>query len=242
VQATGARSVLAYALPGAAVWIGLYLAGVHPTLAGVLLGLATPVRTWLGTSGLADARARLGRIVDEHTDDMHGELARVEQACREAVSPSAYLEHRLHGLVAYGIMPVFALANAGVALGGASFDGAGASVFWGIVLGLVVGKTGGIVFACWLSTRLGVARAPRGVGGRGFLVVASVAGIGFTMSLFIAQLAFPPGPLLETAKLGILVGSGAAMVLGAGLGIWLLRGTAVDCAPDETAAERATDE
>jgi Na+:H+ antiporter, NhaA family len=109
--------------------------------------------------------------------------------------------------VAFGVMPLFALANAGVVLGGAQLGGDGLWLFVGIVAGLAIGKPVGIA----VVTRL--------IAARGELVVGLVGGIGFTMSLFIAQLAFPPGPLLETAKLAILVGSGVAMVFGLAYGL-----------------------
>jgi NhaA family Na+:H+ antiporter len=119
-------------------------------------------------------------------------------------------------------MPVFALANAGVVLGGADLDGA-RWIFIGIVAGLALGKPLGIVVASVCTTKLGLTSRPPEVTKRGLGVVGVVGGIGFTMSLFIAELAFPPGPLLDTAKLGILVGSAAAMLAGLVLGRLALR-------------------
>ena len=153
---------------------------MHPTLAGVVLGLMTPAQP--AGASLAE------RLID-----------------------------RLHPIVSYVIMPGFALANAGVALGGAVLDGDGRWLFVGIVAGLVVGKPLGIVAASAATSRLGVARMP------GIALVGIVGGIGFTMSLFIAQLAFDDGPLLETAKLAILVGSAAAALIAIGYGALRLR-------------------
>jgi NhaA family Na+:H+ antiporter len=213
LQATGVRPPIAYVIPGVLVWAGLYWSGVHPTLAGVLLGLMTPVRSWFGRAGFAEAtRANL----DDLEGDLHVRLAAIEQARREAISPAERLQHMLHPWVAFAIMPLFALANAGVALGGASLTGDGLFVFVGIVLGLALGKPLGI-YAAGAALRGKVSRS-------GLLVVGIVGGIGFTMSLFVAQLAFPPGPLLDTAKLGILVGSAAAIVLGLLVGLLALRG------------------
>jgi Na+:H+ antiporter, NhaA family len=178
LQAIGIRTPGLYAFPGLVVWIGLYRAGVHPTLAGVVLGLLTPVVPWRGASS------------------------------------SVRLQHVLHPWVAYGIMPLFALANAGVALGSADLTGAGLSVFIGIVAGLALGKPLGIVGASLLATSVRLAKKPADATSRGVALVGIVGGIGFTMSLFVAQLAFPPGPLLDTAKLAILVGSAVAMVSG----------------------------
>lgn len=125
---------------------------------------------------------------------------------------SERLEHALHGAVAYGVMPIFAFANAGVALGSASLAGDGWRVFLGILVGLVLGKPLGVYIASRLAVGLGVATVPRGVGWSEVGVVGLAAGIGFTMALFIAQLAFPPGPMLETAKLAILAASVVAGV------------------------------
>jgi NhaA family Na+:H+ antiporter len=178
LQAIGLRSVGLYAAPGLAVWAGLYQAGIHPTLAGVVLGLLTPVVPWRGESS------------------------------------SVRLQHVLHPWVAYSIMPLFALANAGVSLGSADLAGDGWFVFLGIVAGLAVGKPLGIVAFSFAATGARLATRPAEASGRGIALVGMVGGIGFTMSLFVAQLAFPPGPLLDTAKLAILVGSAVAMVGG----------------------------
>jgi NhaA family Na+:H+ antiporter len=141
------------------------------------------------------------------------ELDAIRVARREAVSPVDGLQHALHGWVAYAIMPLFALANAGVPLGNAVFDAAGMRVFWGIALGLVVGKPVGVLGLSWLTNRLGLTALPTGIGYRPMSLVGVVAGIGFTMSLFVAQLAFPSGALLETAKLAIICGSAGAALL-----------------------------
>ncbi|HET9626319.1 MAG TPA: Na+/H+ antiporter NhaA [Kofleriaceae bacterium] len=180
MQLFGVRHAVAYVVPGVVVWAGLLVTGIHPTLAGVILGLCTPVRA---------------------ADDEGG--------------PAARLHDALHPWVAFAIMPVFALANAGIALGRASLAGDAGLVFFGIALGLVVGKPLGILLASRLAVRARIA-APAPAGG---LVVGVVAGIGFTMSMFIAQLALPAGPLLDTAKLAILVGS----LISAGLGLALGR-------------------
>jgi NhaA family Na+:H+ antiporter len=121
--------------------------------------------------------------------------------------------------VAFVVMPVFALANAGVVIGGARLSGDRLWLFVGIVAGLALGKPLGVVAFSLGATRLRVAARAEEVTRRGILLVGLVGGIGFTMSLFIAQLAFPPGALLEVAKLAILVGSGAAIVIGLGYGL-----------------------
>jgi NhaA family Na+:H+ antiporter len=143
------------------------------------------------------------------------------------VSPAERLIHALHPWVSYVVMPGFALANAGVVLGGSELSGDGAWLFAGIVLGLVVGKPLGIVAAASISARLGTARTP------GVALVGIVGGIGFTMSLFIAQLAFPKGPLLETAKLAVIVGSAAATVIALAYGWRMPRSVAAPPGADD---------
>jgi NhaA family Na+:H+ antiporter len=128
----------------------------------------------------------------------------------------------MHGWVAFGVMPLFAFANAGVSLGQISFEGDAMWVFLGVTLGLIVGKPLGILGLSWLAVQSRLAALPKAVRWSQVSVVGMVAGIGFTMALFVAQLAFPPGPLLETAKLAILFGSGIAGALSLVLGYRIL--------------------
>ena len=191
LQVLSVQSALAYVVPGAVMWTGLLRAGVHPTLAGVVLGLLTPVTA---AFGLRD-RSRV----------------------RE--SPVVRVEAMLHPYVAFGIMPLFAFANAGVSLEGLDL-GAGAplAVAAGIVLGLVLGKPIGIVLAALAAVRLRIAELPEGVGWRQLVLLGSLGGIGFTMSVFIADLAFGEPALLTAAKFGVLVGSALAATLALILG------------------------
>jgi NhaA family Na+:H+ antiporter len=187
LQRLGVRSAWAYVPFGVVIWAGAYRAGVHPTLAGVVIGLMTPVT----------ARSDRG----------------------ETRSPLVRLENLLHDPVAFGVMPLFALANAGVRVGNANFDGDGSYAFWGVFVGLSVGKPLGVLAVSWSSVKLGIAALPRGVTFAHVALVGVLAGIGFTMALFIAQLAFEPGAdALETSKLGILAASGLTAVLGYSLG------------------------
>jgi NhaA family Na+:H+ antiporter len=119
-------------------------------------------------------------------------------------------------------MPVFALANAGVTVSVDALDSASWHVMGGVALGLVAGKPIGVLLACWLALRSKLATLPRGIGGRHLLVLGMVAGVGFTMALFIAQLAFSDARLLAAAKLGILAASGGAAVISLALGRLLL--------------------
>lgn len=243
MQLIGVRSALAYVVPGAVVWAGTYAAGIHPTLAGVIVGLMTPVRAWLGVDHFFEfiERARHGveRYLGQGTIDERELLPQLDElstARREAISPVDRLQHALHGWVAYGIMPLFALANAGVPLGNAVFDEAGVRVFAGIALGLVLGKPLGILGLSWAMKQARIVAMPAGVGFSHVGLVGVVAGIGFTMSLFVAQLAFPAGALLETAKLAIITGSVLAALLSIGLGRALLPAV-VDPMAAATAAE-----
>jgi NhaA family Na+:H+ antiporter len=222
LQLLGTRSPWAYVPPAVVAWAGAYVAGVHPTLAGVAVGLMTPVRAWLGREGFIEqADASVTAVREREDEDEHAilpDLDRLDTARREAVSPVERIQHAMHGWVAFGAMPVFALANAGVSLGEASFSGDALAVFLGVAGGLIVGKPLGVLGFSWLACRLGVAVLPRGITWPQVAVVGVVAGIGFTMSIFIAGLAFPGGPNLETSKIAVLVGSGFAATVAYGIG------------------------
>lgn len=186
----GVRAEIAYVLPGVVLWIGLLDAGIHPVLAGVILGLLTPMH-----SGRANE-----------------------------APPAVRVERLLHPWIAFVVMPLFALANAGIRLGGIDLDDpALRTLVSAVAVGLVLGKPLGIVTTAWLAVRLGWCALPRGVGWAGVLVIGCLGGIGFTMAIFIATLAFPSADALAAAKLAVLVGSAAAAVLGLALGSRLLR-------------------
>lgn len=228
-RALGVRRVGAYLLPGFIVWAGTYAAGIHPTIAGVVVGLSTPVVAWLGAEGfvaetrqhLADVSAQLAGPGDrEH--GLRESLHLVDIARREALSPAEVLIEALHPWVAFLIMPVFALANAGVRLEGLSLDGAAMGVGVAVALGLVLGKPLGILAASLLVLRLRIAVLPLGLRLRHLVVLGLVAGIGFTMSLFVANLAFGDSPFLGAAKLGVLGASAVAIVVSLLAGRFLL--------------------
>ncbi len=227
MQGLGVRNPWIYLLPGTVVWAGVLAAGIHPTIAGVIIGLRTPATSWYGRQGfLTEAKAALD-AADRHLDDrdeLLAALARIDAARREALSPVERLEHALHGWVAFGVMPIFALANAGVSFDGLDFAAPGATrIFLGVICGLVVGKTLGVLLATRLAARTRLADLPAGVGGGGLAVVGAVAGIGFTMSLFVASLAFPEQAQLDVARAGILAASGLAVVIAFALGRLVLR-------------------
>jgi Na+:H+ antiporter, NhaA family len=225
MRAAGVRAPLLYLAPGVVIWAGFLVTGIHPTIGGVLLGLLTPVRPWFGPSGFAaTTHEQLQQLPANDRAALLSSLDLINQARREAVSPVERLIHALHPWVAFVVMPVFALANAGVVLGGARFSGDYLWLFMGVVGGLALGKPLGIAVASLTASRVGIAKRSEEITRGGVVLVGLVGGIGFTMSLFIAQLAFPPGPLLDTAKLAILVGSGVAILIGLAFGLVRNRG------------------
>ncbi|MBC8087169.1 MAG: Na+/H+ antiporter NhaA [Phycisphaerae bacterium] len=219
---SGVRRPLAYALVGMALWGCMLASGVHATIAGVLLALLVPARTLIGEDEfIAEASESLAafRAVDapgsmvicsrEHQEA----LQRMENATDAAQAPLQRMEHELHGYVAFLIMPLFAIANAGVSFGGLA-AAVQSPVVWGLSLGLIVGKPLGITVASLLAVRMGAADLPNGVSWRHLHGAGWLGGIGFTMSLFIAGLAFVDATMLDTAKLGILGASVIAGVVG----------------------------
>ncbi len=218
LQRANVRATAVYVGIGVAVWVAVSRSGVHPTIAGVALGLLTPALPFQRPRAVSQ-EAR--RVADETVDqpsppdaDAHHWLT-LAWLTREAVSPLARVEHFLHPWTSYVIVPLFALANAGVRLSREAMgDAVSSSVVWGIVLGLVVGKLAGISLACALAVRFRVARLPEGVAWSHVVGAAAVAGIGFTVSLFIADLAFGEARLDELSKVGILQASILAGILG----------------------------
>jgi NhaA family Na+:H+ antiporter len=219
MQRVGIRTKLLYVVPTIVAWAGIYAAGVHPTIAGVIVGLMTPVRAWLGPDGfLHGIRPDLERLSTASGEslsaqELAGTLRHVELARREAMSPAGSLIEALHPWVAYGIMPVFALANSGVPISLGALPPAESTVVTAVVAGLVLGKPVGVLLASWLSLRLGLGILPRGMSLRHLMILGIVAGVGFTMAIFIAQLAFTDPGLLAAAKMGVLAASGVAAIL-----------------------------
>jgi NhaA family Na+:H+ antiporter len=214
----GIRSIPLYFLLGGVVWLGFDASGIHPTIAGVALGLMTPARGWVSDDRL---RAILGRVLaypqGEHWSGDTADRAHLRQAgraAREVISPLEQLEMRLHPWVGFAIMPVFALANAGVPISSAGLHD---PVTVAILASLVLGKPLGVVAMSWLAVRFGLATRPESLSWPFLGAGAVLTGIGFTMSLFIAGLAYSPA-MLDAAKIGIL---GASVVSGAAGLSWL---------------------
>jgi NhaA family Na+:H+ antiporter len=226
-QRIGLGSALFYVLPGSLVWMGFMTAGIHPTLAGVLLGLMTPARAIplreppleMVSSALKQLRSSDAvKAKDPHK--LAQPLRDIRVAHREILPP---VQTALHPWVAYGIMPIFALANAGVGLTSVDLPAGGHLVMLGTALALVVGKPLGVVGATWAAVRLGLCRLAPGVSWAGVCLVGLLAGIGFTMSIFISMLAFSDEGLLTAAKLGVFLGSLIAAMLGLGWGFSQVR-------------------
>ena len=214
------RWLTLYLVVGVVLWFFVHESGVHATIAGVLLALAIPARSH---SNAAEFSAAARGLLDEFDRSETGDLLvltskgqqdaifGLERASALATAPLLRLEHALHRLSAFVVMPLFALSNAGVSLNGLSVD----RVTLAVILGLAVGKPLGITGAALAAVRAGAAALPQGVGWTMLHGCAWFGGIGFTMSLFIATLAFDGTTFLDSAKVGILAGSAFAGVVGA---------------------------
>jgi NhaA family Na+:H+ antiporter len=213
----GVRSISVYVLIGAFIWLAFLQSGVHPTVAGVLLGLLTPAHAWVGQKTLAEVLLAAWQRASREGAESSGartDVERAQFAAREALSPLQRLEDGLHPWVAFAIMPLFALANAGVVLSPSSLE---EPVAVAVAASLVIGKPVGILLLCGLAVRLRVTSLPDGVTWGMLAGGACLAGIGFTMALFLNTLAFPVDqfPADEAAgKIGTLAGSVVSAALG----------------------------
>lgn len=219
MQRMGIGSAWLYLLPGAIVWGGLLKLGVHPTLAGVMLGLVTPVRSSPSRERpleiMSQAFRDLTHRVDQGEKKVSAPLKQIRLAEREVIPPVQRVQEALHPWVAFLIMPLFALANAGVNFHGAQLgDPSVVPVVFGVVMALVFGKPIGVLLASFLLVRTGLCKLPEHVTWRGVMLVGCLAGIGFTMSIFIAGLAFDDEHLLAAAKLSVLCASTVSAVVG----------------------------
>lgn len=217
----GIRSIPIYSLLGVAVWLAFDASGIHPTVAGVFLGLMTPAREWVSDERL---HAMFERVLayprgDHWSGDTpdRADLRRAGRAATEALSPVERLELMMHPWSSFVIMPIFALANAGVKI---SWADVGDPVLVAVFLGLVFGKPAGVLAASWIAVRVGVAARPQSLRWPVLGAGSVLTGIGFTMSLFIAGLAFTP-EMLSSAKIGIVAGSVTAGITGFLMLWWL---------------------
>ena len=210
----GIRSAVVYFLLASVIWLCFDASGINPTFAGVVLGLMTSTHGWVSDDRL---RAILGRVLayprgDHWSGDTvdRRDLQRAGVAVTETLSPVERLETALHPWVGFLIMPLFAFANAGVTISGTDI---GHPVVAAIFVGLVFGKPIGVIASSWLAVHLGLATKPPDLSWSLLAAGGLLAGIGFTMSLFIAGLAFPPS-MLDAAKVGILAASMASAAAG----------------------------
>lgn len=233
-QRMGFGSAYIYILPGAVIWIGFLMAGAHPTLAGVVLGLMTPAVPVRGHVRAADMAANaIGEFGDiasndnPNADELLQPVKKLKYAQRELLPPVIRVQDALHPWVAFGIMPVFALANAGVDIGNINLHaGNSLNVLTCVALALFFGKPVGVIVSSWLLICLGWCRFADGLTWSWLFLISCLTGIGFTMSIFIANLAFADAGTLGAAKLGVLIGSAGAGILGLSVGVLLIRAQA----------------
>jgi NhaA family Na+:H+ antiporter len=212
-----------YAGLGLAVWVAVFESGVHATLAGVLVAMTVPARSWINPSEFLN-RGR--RYMDDFetacyvtpsmlsNEPQQRATQALERLCEDVETPMTHLQHRLNPWVAFAILPIFAFANAGIPLADGLGDALGSAVTWGVVAGLVVGKPVGIMVFAWLAVRFGIAIRPGGIAWRQIGAIAWLGGIGFTISLFVTELAFADGAVADAALVGILIGSVVAGIVG----------------------------
>lgn len=225
LQRVGVQALWAYIALGVMGWFALHESGVHPTIIGVAFGLITPASAAVSSRRYRRVTSRLVNRLVSHTDDRavadeehernHPTLQSIRRLTRRTQPPLHGIMNSLAPYVGFGIVPVFAFANAGL-----DFPDVPPSdwlldrVVLGIALGLVFGKTLGIFGFAWLTARLGLARYPVGMTSAHLFGVAVTGGIGFTVAIFVANLAFDDSGVIDVAKLGILLGSLIAAVTG----------------------------
>jgi len=218
----GVRNLAVYIILMILVWLAFHESGIHATIAGVIFGLITPSKAWVSESRLMAMYQKTGQFLHgegwKSSAERYAILRQMERATRKTISPLERFEMELHPWVGFVIMPIFSLANAGVTITLSDFS---SPVSIAVMLGLFVGKPAGILLFSWLAVRLGLARLPYGISwgvmtGSGFL-----AGIGFTMAIFIAGMALE-GALLDVAKVGILAGSVFSAIAGVSILVLLL--------------------
>jgi len=224
------RYIPVYVVVGAVTWLATFSSGVHATIAGVALGLLAPARAFLPE---VDAE----RIASTLSLDQHvtaSEVRDISFRLRESVPVTERLQSLLHPWTSYVVVPLFALANAGVTVSADALgDAAGSAVTVGVVLGLIVGKLVGVAGAVALVVRLGIGRLPASVTTRHLVGMSGLAGIGFTVSLFVTGLAFDDPAITDQAKIGVLVASVGAAVVGSAILLGTRPGGTAGSAADE---------
>lgn len=217
-------AILPYLLLGGVLWLCIYLSGVHSTIAGVLLALTIPVGSrvhLVNYLGWAQDRVTEAQHLYDEGAHVMGQpeylktLKNLSRVSSQAIPPAVRLEHSLYPWVYFLILPLFALTNADVSLAGIDLGSIlGSPVFLGVFFGLLVGKPVGILLASLIAVKTGLAPLPSGVSWTHMVGVSILGGVGFTMAIFVSNLAFADAVLVSTAKLAILLASLAAGVLG----------------------------
>jgi NhaA family Na+:H+ antiporter len=217
----GIRSTSFYVVMGLATWFLVFESGVHATLAGVALGFLTPAHPWYSDEeyfNRADwilSQRRMDEAAPLSIERIDAHALTLADVSRESVAPLNRLEHALHPWSSFVIVPIFALANAGVRFADIDVGAAvTSSVSLGVAFGLFFGKIAGITGATWVAVKMNLGKLPRRTGWAQIVGLAALAGIGFTVSLFVTELAFTDEFLTDRAKIGIFIGSTAAGVLG----------------------------
>ena len=209
----GVRSFMVYTAIGAFVWFAFHESGVHATIAGVILGLMTPAHSYVSTELFERFLHRAQHTLQGDWEAVPHRAARVRtfrEAARETIPPLEYLENVLHPWVAFIIMPIFALVNAGVPI---VMSDIRSQLAMAVIVGLVLGKPLGITLVSWIAVKMGLARLPEELSWKVIIAGGCLCGIGFTMALFIAGLAMS-ADLLNRAKIGVLGGSALSAVIG----------------------------
>lgn len=218
LQRVGVRHLLPYVVLGFATWFCALESGVHPTIAAVIIGLMTPVRPFQDPAAVSAEAIRIATETADEPDDPDQDAdswRRLAWLSREAISPLTRVEHSLHWWSSFAVLPIFALANAGIPLDSASIEAATETrIALAVILGLVIGKIVGLTAGAAIAVRLGLSRLPGGVTWAHMVGVGALAGIGFTVSLFIAGLAYADPSQLDAAKIGVLGGSVVAAAIG----------------------------
>ncbi len=212
-----------YAVVGLAVWVAVFESGIHGTLAGILVALTVPAQSWINPS---EFLLRSRKAIEDFeracfiapsilsNEPQQQATQALERLCEDVETPMTHLQHRVNPVVAFIILPVFAFANAGIQLVDGLGDALSSPVTWGVVVGLVVGKPIGITLFAWIAVRTGLALKPGAISWVQLASVACLGGIGFTVSLFVTELAFEAGPIANAARIGILFGSLIAGIVG----------------------------
>ena len=215
------RSHIFYVPMAIIAWFGFLESGVHATIAGVILGFITPSRPLYEAREFDRAARRIVEIFPTTSPEprfrekVEYEARLLSDVARESIAPLSRIQHLLNDWSAFVIVPIFALANAGISLAGIDLiDSVTSRVALGVAIGLVVGKTVGVTGFAWLVVKLGWGRLPSGVGWRHMTGTGMLAGVGFTVALFIAELAYTDQATIDLAKIGIFLGSIIAGILG----------------------------